>query len=39
MSIDRLSLILNIGSEKARSSGKTSFLFEIFSLPNYYIYQ
>lgn len=39
MSIDRLSLILNCGSDKARKCGKTTFLFELFSLSKDYMYK
>lgn len=39
MSIDNMSLILNCGSEKARKCGKTTFLFELFSLPKDYAYK
>ena len=39
MGIDKLSLIFNCGSEKARKCGKTTFLFELFSLPKDYQYK
>lgn len=39
MSIDRLSLIFNCGSERARKCGKTTFIYELFSLAKDYQYK
>jgi hypothetical protein len=39
MGINKLSLIFNCGSDKARKCGKTTFLYELLSLPKDYQYK